>query len=65
MRHTIRFRRPETAYSISRMFTPTEESAKVQVRHLQGLGYTIVDVLPALVGQHTFQFPEPQTPACP
>jgi hypothetical protein len=63
--HTIRFRRPETGYSISRMFVSGEASADVQVRHLEGLGYTVVDVAPALVGQYMLQFPERQVPSRP
>ena len=48
--HTIRFRRPELPYGVSRMFVPPEADAAAQIRHLEGLGYTIVDVSPPLGG---------------
>ena len=61
--HTIRFRRPETTCSIARMFVSGEASAKAYVRHLERLGYTIIDVVPSFAGQHTQQFAERQVPA--
>lgn len=50
MGHTIRFLRPELPYGVSRMFVPPEANAAAQIRHLEGLGYTIVDVSPPLGG---------------
>jgi hypothetical protein len=47
------------------MFVSSEASAEAQVRHLERLGYTILDVLPALVGQHTLQLSEQQKLARP
>jgi hypothetical protein len=32
------------------MFVPPEANAAAQIRHLEGLGYTIVDVTPPLGG---------------
>ena len=55
MTHTIRFRRPETAHSITKMVVQTESSAVTQIRNLERLGYTIMDVSPALVGQCALQ----------
>ncbi len=63
MAHTIRFRRPETKYSISRMFVSDEQSTKSQIRLLEGLGYTIIDILPPLDGQNTLPFSVEQAPA--
>lgn len=51
MIHTIRFRRPETAHSITKMVVQSDSSAVAQIRHLEHLGYTIMDVSPALVEQ--------------
>ncbi|MDR3499786.1 MAG: hypothetical protein P4L72_11245 [Parvibaculum sp.] len=47
MSHTIRYRRPETRESVGRIFVPSGIDAAKQVRRLQGLGYTILEVLPA------------------
>ncbi|MGA7711163.1 MAG: hypothetical protein WCA81_04620 [Rhizomicrobium sp.] len=51
MSHTIRFRRPETPYGVSRMVVPPEVDAAGRVRHLESLGYSIVDVTPPLQRQ--------------
>jgi len=48
MSSTIRFQRPETPHGVSKMFVPTEANTTAQVRHLERLGYTIVDVSPSL-----------------
>jgi hypothetical protein len=50
MGNTIRFRRPETPYSVSRMFVSNDEDTETHVRHLKVLGYTILDVLPSPAG---------------
>ncbi len=50
VKHTIRFRRPELPYGVSRMFVPPEVDAATQIRHLVRLGYTIVEVSPPLAG---------------
>jgi hypothetical protein len=55
MEHTIRFRRPETAHSITKMVVQAESAAVSQIRHLERLGYTIMDVSPALVGHCALQ----------
>jgi hypothetical protein len=56
MAHTIQFRRPETKWSVSRMSAPTESSTVAQIRNLERLGYTILDISPALVGQCSLQW---------
>lgn len=57
MTHTILFRRPETAHSITKMVVQTETSAVVQIRNLERLGYTIMDISPGFVGQCSLHFP--------
>jgi len=56
MAHMIKFRRPETNWSVSKMSAPTESSAVAQIRNLERLGYTILDVSPGLVGQSSLQW---------
>ncbi len=46
--HIISFRRPELRYVLSKMSVPPEADAAMQVRRLEDLGYTIVDVSPPL-----------------
>jgi hypothetical protein len=46
--HTIRYRRPETPYSLSKMTTSNEKGALAQIQRLKTLGYTVVEVVPPL-----------------
>lgn len=46
--HTIRFRRPETPYSLSKMTASNQEETMVQIQRLKMLGYTIIEVVPPL-----------------
>jgi hypothetical protein len=46
--HTIRYRRPETPYSLSKMTTSNREGALMQIQRLKSLGYTVVEVVPPL-----------------
>lgn len=46
--HTIRYRRPETPYSLSKMTTSNEQGALTQIQRLKTLGYTVVEVIPPL-----------------
>jgi hypothetical protein len=46
--HTIRYRRPETPYSLSKMTTSNEQGALTQIQRLKTLGYTVVEVVPPL-----------------
>jgi len=64
MSSTIRFQRPETPYGVSRMFVPTGTDTCAQIRHLERLGYTIVDISPALAdtAQRLPQRDEPSNP---
>lgn len=55
MTHSIQFRRPEPAHGVSRMFVPAEASAAAQIRLLKRLGYTILEVSPAPVGQRALE----------
>jgi hypothetical protein len=48
--HTISFRRPELRHVLSTMFVPPEADVMAQIRHLQDLGYQIIDVTPPLDG---------------
>jgi hypothetical protein len=48
--HIIRFQRPESPSKFSDMSVSGEAPATTQIRHLEGLGYTIVDVSPPLPG---------------
>lgn len=48
--HTIRFRRPETPYSVSKMTAPNEREAMTQMHRLEALGYSIIDVIPPITG---------------
>ncbi len=42
--HRIRYRRPETPWSLSHMTTQTAEDAAIQVQRLVALGYTVAEV---------------------
>ena len=53
--HRIRYRRPETPWSLSSMTTQTAEDAATQVQRLVALGYSVSEVTPPLVE-------EPRTP---
>ncbi len=55
MAYTIRYRRPETAHSVTKMVVQTESSAVAHIRHLERLGYTILDVSPELAEQRPLQ----------
>ena len=46
--HRIRYRRPETPWSLSQMTTQTAEDAAIQVQRLVRLGYSVSDVTPPL-----------------
>jgi len=46
--HRIRYRRPETPWSLSQMTTPSAEDAAIQVKRLLALGYAVADVTPPL-----------------
>lgn len=46
--HTIRFRRPETPYSLSKMTASNVQETMVQLQRLKSLGYTIIEVTPPL-----------------
>jgi hypothetical protein len=48
--HTIRFRRPETPYSLSKMTASSEQETMAQIQRLKSLGYAIVEVIPPLAG---------------
>jgi hypothetical protein len=42
--HRIRYRRPETPWSLSQMTTPDAKEAEIQVDRLVALGYHVADV---------------------
>ena len=46
--HKIRYRRPETPWSLTQMTTQTAEDAALQVQRLVALGYSVTDVTPSL-----------------
>jgi hypothetical protein len=46
--YNIRYRRPETPYSLSRMTTQDATQAAAQVERLVALGYVVADVTPPL-----------------
>lgn len=46
--HRIRYRRPETPWSLSAMTTQTAADAAIQVQRLVALGYTVSEVTPPL-----------------
>jgi len=46
--HRIRYRRPETPWSLSQMTTPDAKEAAIQVDRLVALGYSVADVMPPL-----------------
>lgn len=46
--HAIRYRRPETPWSLSRMTTQSAKEAAHQVERLVALGYQVKDVTPPL-----------------
>jgi hypothetical protein len=51
--HSIRYRRPETPYSLSRSSAPDAARAAVQVARLIALGYSVVEVVPPLADDVT------------
>lgn len=48
MNHTISFRRPELRHVLSKMSVPPAADVAEHVRHLESLGYKIIDVSPPL-----------------
>ena len=46
--HKIRYRRPETPWSLTQMTTQSAEDAALQVQRLVALGYSVTDVTPSL-----------------
>jgi lipocalin len=46
--HAIRYRRPETPWSLSRMTTQSAKEAAHQVERLKALGYEVKDITPPL-----------------
>lgn len=51
MGHAVRYTRPETRTTVTRIFVPTDEETPKQIRRLERLGYTIVDIVPPLRAQ--------------
>lgn len=51
MNHTIRYQRAETPYGVTKSCVPPEGDAAKQVRRLEALGYTILDVTPPLTAK--------------
>ncbi len=47
--HKIRYRRPETPWSLSQMTTQNAVDAAIQIKRLLALGYAVADVTPPLV----------------
>lgn len=60
MTHTISFRRPELPYVLSTMSVPPDADVALQVRHLEKLGYKIIEVSPPLIGYGPPQNPHLQ-----
>lgn len=50
MGYNIRFTRPETRATVSRLYIPSDDQAQIQIRRLQSLGYTIVEIDPPIRG---------------
>lgn len=48
MGHAVRYTRPETRSTVTRIFVPTDEETLKQIRRLERLGYTIIDIVPPL-----------------
>lgn len=46
MRQIISYQRPETGERLARISVPDEAATLRQVRRLEALGYTVVDVAP-------------------
>jgi len=46
--HRIRYRRPETPWSLSQMTTQNATDAAIQIKRLLALGYAVADVVPPL-----------------
>jgi len=51
MRQIISYQRPETGSVLARISVPGEAETLRQVRRLEALGYTIVDVAPISSGR--------------
>jgi hypothetical protein len=51
--YTIRYQRAETPYGVTISCVPPEANAAKQVRRLQALGYTILEVTPPLASAPT------------
>jgi hypothetical protein len=48
LNHIVQFKRPETPNAVSRIFVAAECSSLGHIRHLEALGYTIIDISPPL-----------------
>jgi hypothetical protein len=46
--YTIRYRRPETPYALSRIVVPDGTNPREHIRRLETLGYAIVEISPPL-----------------
>ena len=57
--HKIRYRRPETPWSLSQMTTPDAKEAAIQVDRLVALGYRVADVTPPLADRVATPSPQP------
>tara|TARA_R110002074_G_scaffold388706_2_gene571560 strand:- start:1310 stop:1507 length:198 start_codon:yes stop_codon:yes gene_type:complete len=61
MGHDVRYTRPEARATIARILVSTDEETPKQIRRLEMLGYTIIDIAPPLRDHRpTLVFP----PAC-
>ena len=51
MSQIVRFHRPEAPKSVCSMFVADEDSAPTHIRHMQSLGYTVVNDSPPPAGR--------------
>jgi hypothetical protein len=58
MSYRIRFQRPEARGSISNLFVEDDAATAMQIRHLEAIGYTIIDAAPS--PEPELRFPDVQ-----
>ena len=59
MSYRIRFQRPEALGCISNLFVENDATAATQIRHLEAIGYSIIDALPSPEPEKRFPHVQP------
>lgn len=59
MGYRIRFQRPGALGFISNLFVEDDATTATQIRHLEAIGYTIIDALPSPEAEERFPQVQP------